>query len=355
MKMCCTNCFHNTHIIEIIEKNNQIGDCSFCGAQSVFVINIDPEFSFEITYPLRGIKVAYRNSGYKIDELLTRHIDLLNPQTTSEAKKDLVRVIFENVIDEDDINFTFTLNPPREKLGRSLLEAWEKFKEQIRHENRFGFGIDPRLKEALTEILTINKKLLPKGEEYFRARLGNPPGTRFYAYEKEEIMAAPKDMVSEGRINPRGIPYLYIASRSQTAIAEVRPYKGKNVSVAVVRLLEDLTISSFTNPIFHGKPLDSQVELYHLTEQINFELSKPVDEETKYLDYIPYQYISEFAKHLGFEGIQYKSALEDGINVCVFYPDKVEWVESDLYEVTAIKVEAASLSNPLDHVLNLDV
>ncbi|MFZ0569740.1 MAG: RES domain-containing protein [Rhodomicrobium sp.] len=37
--------------------------------------------------------------------------------------------------------------------------------------------------------------------------------------------------LSEGRANPRGIPYLYLASTRDTALAEVRPWIGSHITV----------------------------------------------------------------------------------------------------------------------------
>src|SRR6266566_4486089 len=50
----------------------------------------------------------------------------------------------------------------------------------------------------------------------------------------------------EGRVNPKGIPYLYLATHRDTAVAEVRPWKGGVVSVGQFRVVRDLRLVNTT-------------------------------------------------------------------------------------------------------------
>ena len=69
-------------------------------------------------------------------------------------------------------------------------------------------------------------------------------------------------------------------------------------------------------------------------------LSKPVDKNKTPLEYLPTQYLCEFIKNRGFEGVLYKSFLGSGHNIVLFDENKVECIETKLYEVTSIKVES---------------
>lgn len=136
-----------------------------------------------------------------------------------------------------------------------------------------------------------------------------------------------------------GIPYLYLAENLETSIAEVRPYKGKEISVATVKINERIRISSFNNIAFHGKTLFEQYQLYSLTDKVNMDLSEPVEEETKYFNYIPTQYVAELAKHLQFEGIAYRSSLENGMNYCLFTPKNPTWISSRLFRTKQVFID----------------
>jgi hypothetical protein len=50
------------------------------------------------------------------------------------------------------------------------------------------------------------------------------------------------NQASEGRVNPKGIPCLYGATSPNTAVAEVRPWKGELVSVGKFTLCRSVEI-----------------------------------------------------------------------------------------------------------------
>lgn len=57
-----------------------------------------------------------------------------------------------------------------------------------------------------------------------------------------ERMKPLRDRAREGRANPKGIPYLYVSTQRETALAEVRPWVGSLVSVAQLRIDRDLKL-----------------------------------------------------------------------------------------------------------------
>lgn len=48
------------------------------------------------------------------------------------------------------------------------------------------------------------------------------------------------DHAKEGRVNPVGIPVLYLASTEESAISEIRPWVGSEVSAPQFKVLRDL-------------------------------------------------------------------------------------------------------------------
>ena len=57
------------------------------------------------------------------------------------------------------------------------------------------------------------------------------------------MMKPVAEYTREGRANSSGIPVLYLASTEQTAISEVRPWVGTEVSVAQFRVTASLVLS----------------------------------------------------------------------------------------------------------------
>jgi hypothetical protein len=63
------------------------------------------------------------------------------------------------------------------------------------------------------------------------------------------------------------------------------------------------------------------------------EISKPITPREAELEYLPSQYLCEFMKSLGYEGIVYNSSLSDGDNYALFIDDATTLVDLKEYEI----------------------
>jgi hypothetical protein len=59
------------------------------------------------------------------------------------------------------------------------------------------------------------------------------------------------------------------------------------------------------------------------------------------IDYIPSQYLCEFIKTRGFDGVVYRSSVSDGINLALFDPEKATGGTVSLFNITRVSVEVA--------------
>lgn len=91
---------------------------------------------------------------------------------------------------------------------------------------------------------------MPAGKLFWRAQLGHylrRVGKLSDGY-KEEVAYGPSRMkpraerASEGRVNPKGIPCLYLSTTADAAMSEVRPWVGAAISLAQFKVLRPLTI-----------------------------------------------------------------------------------------------------------------
>ncbi|MCL2474836.1 MAG: RES domain-containing protein [Chloroflexi bacterium] len=144
----------------------------------------------------------------------------------------------------------------------------------------------------------------------------------FWGVDASGSDAPPSEKTEQGRINPMGISYLYTARNAVTAIAEVQPSVAEYVSVASVKILKSLKIfcfdfnKAFQNSKIMKKPIHeikrqlgtSYIELKDFFDTISELFSKAAVGDTK--NYYVTQYISEFVKNKGFDGIEYKSSLK---------------------------------------------
>lgn len=152
---------------------------------------------------------------------------------------------------------------------------------------------------------------------------------------------------TQGRMNPEGISCLYTAKDIETCIKELNPGYEELVSVAKIKVNEELRIvdlSKGSSALGNG---DDIFQLY-LSVYIQ-ELITQGGDNTQ--DYIFPQYIAEYCKYLKYDGIAYRSkyysrnnVLNDiGINITIFNYDKCEPISSKLYRVNDITLKASEL------------
>ncbi|NVK55438.1 MAG: RES family NAD+ phosphorylase [Alteromonadaceae bacterium] len=166
------------------------------------------------------------------------------------------------------------------------------------------------------------------------------------------------DRAREGRANPTGIPVIYVGSMVETAISEVRPWVGAELSVARCKVLRplrtlDLSIghgqSSFggraLSHIFGGRELTPEEKEKAVWIDIDNAFSEPVTRSDDRADYAPTQILAELFRSEGYDAIVYKSHFGDdgdkkGYNIAIFDPEVIDIVTCAPYRVKSIKVEA---------------
>ena len=141
-----------------------------------------------------------------------------------------------------------------------------------------------------------------------------------------------RDRASDGRVNPRGIPCLYMATDDATAVSEVRPAIGAYVTVAGMKCLRELKLidcSVLVNEQFiYFKEPERKEREKAVWSNIDRAFSAPTDRSDDAAEYAPTQILAELFRSLGYDGVAYKSAFgEDGYNVAIFNIDdfEVEW------------------------------
>jgi hypothetical protein len=73
-----------------------------------------------------------------------------------------------------------------------------------------------------------------------------------------------------------------------------------------------------------------------LLERLGEELTRPVLPSGAAIDYIPSQYLCEFIKNRGLDGVVYRSSVSDGINLALFNPEKATGGTVSLHNYTGI-------------------
>jgi len=186
-------------------------------------------------------------------------------------------------------------------------EKWEELVDQLKRSRYF---IDKNLK-VFDFIRDMNESSINPGEIFYRARMGT-------YIRPEDLGAPPSDRVTGGRLNPRAISYLYVASELETAISEIRPWIGASVSLAKCVPQVQMRIKDFT--LNGGSP----GAVNDFKRVINNLFATKVDPSNNELEYLATQAVAEYIREQGYDGVKYFSSThETGINLTVFDPGKM--------------------------------
>lgn len=275
-----------------------------------------------------------------------------------------------------------------EEKTKEEYEMWHEFLEEISHKNRYF--CNHKILDRITKIVNTSTIILPRSSYVYRARIFNEDisiyekfksfklntstvtnsednlksiimrmneskeraifekkkATSFWGYDKENsFVPIDHKVVNNGRANPLQIIYLYCADEPITAASEVRGIIEDYISIAQIELLEDLKIVDLTYELINNVQEEDQFLAYLLLESFR----KPNRGEE--FQYIPTQYISEYIKSLGFDGIKYCSSLYPrGRNYAIFNYDKCVPINSSLYSVEDVCYNLSCIA-PVDNNL----
>ena len=223
------------------------------------------------------------------------------------------------------------------------LQVWQSFVVGLKKENRFTLAKEPaRFIELVIDYAKEHKTTTLKRDTLlYRARINEGAENR-KPFSLKHMGAPPAHLAGHGRLNPRGIPYLYLASDRITAVSEVRPWVGCNITMAEFTLNADCEFISFSKEHFVNIPKGKEYEGPEFTwrELIIWLFSTPFDPRDD-TAYIPTQYLAERIKGAGFAGIIYDSELSsNGYNVTLFDINAATGVRREEAHVTSVEVKA---------------
>ncbi len=172
----------------------------------------------------------------------------------------------------------------------------------------------------------------------------------FYGYNEKDSFVPPVEQTKDMRANYKYIPYLYCANNPYIALVEIRPRLGSLVSVATIVNEEPMRLLDFT---IQNKPSKMSEAKKNLFLDLSILFSNPVANDDDILDYIPTQFIAEFAKNMGYDGIAFSSSLTPNINknnpdrynFVIFNYNKCRVVKSNVVKITNIDIESSQIDD----------
>lgn len=336
---CCAECFGDRGLRrDIIPlRSTATGRCSYCGSDNVAVL--EPA---ELSEYFELLVSAYRRDDagkilvqwFREDWAMFQHARM-----DDSRAKDLLG----EILDDGEIarqTFLPATDPTTDRLSE-----WEKFRDELMYHNRYfpEATIDLDRLEALLSPLTLDSDEVPT--VWYRARIQ----TGDAAFTVDQMGAPPNRIASHGRANPAGIPYLYLGSTQGTAISELRPHTGEMVCVADFTTPPNLKLVDLRSPRKMVSPflLEDAADIGRMRSDLPFlerlgdELTRPVVPQSAAIDYTPSQYLCEFIKKRGYEGVIYRSSVSDGMNLALFDPALAQSGNVAQYRVTRVTVDIA--------------
>lgn len=344
-RFCCASCFGDPGLARnIIPKvvadgtgHHRVGDCGYCGTKDT--TTIDPsalsqwfEMVLDCYVPSSG--------GKSLAALLGEDWHLFQHSGMDEA---CVQELLADILDDHEVvRRSFT---PISLLIHETPERWDDLRDEMMHRNRWFLDqpIDlDRLSQLLEQLITPPEVFTDITDLWRRARLlsNDEP------FSIEEMGAPPAHLAGHGRANPAGIRYLYLGSTDKTAVAELRPHTGEMACVATFEVPPILAID-LREPRRSASPfiLENAEQIaalragLPLLERLGEELTKPVQPRSASFEYIPSQYLCEFIKKQGYQGVVYRSSISDGVNMALFDPGLASGLEVKIALVDRVTVD----------------
>ncbi len=349
---CCSNCFTDAEIKAVIEGKKVMGSCDFCGCHDVYVYEIGKDQTIpemlndiiDVYTPVLALSAAFPRDK---TDLLKNH--LYNNWSIFNLQSDAIYRLITSLCSERyaeqpelfDNPVGITQSQDRDYLEEnSILKnyRWDDFVQGIKNVNRFHSDFINT--EKLLVFLKCARKMHHKGETLYRSRMcPNEKG-----FTRKSMGPPPANKAKGGRVNPTGISVLYLSDSKETTLYEIRAGVYDYVTVGSFRLQRDIEvinlagvdrISPFIGIDSGFDAVQYAVNIDHL-KMIAQEVAKPLRNDNV-LDYLPTQYISDFIRSKGYDGIEYISTMcRNGTNLAVFDPSLFKCTGTNVYDIDSI-------------------
>lgn len=351
MPLCCQNCFDDPILHKEIRDNGENGNCHYCGANDTLCIEASElethflnlaELYNEVENFMPGEELK-EHEGVFLGEAIQDDWGIFNfeyemyekflSDALSNAGGEYSRhpkldsfVKIEHEYWGDDLQFEHDMS-----------NAWREFSEEIKYGNRFfpTKSLDLNLLNQLLGHFTYTNA----GSSYFRCRRSE----NGICKPLDQMGAPPRNSTPNGRANPHGISYLYLASDRLTALAETSDPKINAYSVGEFQVMPGLKIldlrrPAIDSPFRFGSELSAVMLTYKYLVKLSEEISKPIDKAVSDYEYVPIQYLCENFKHQGYDGIVFRSSKGAGYNLVLFNPAKSAALNVALFDRNGNKI-----------------
>jgi hypothetical protein len=171
-----------------------------------------------------------------------------------------------------------------EAIKNEKSNTWRVYKKELQQKN--FYLLEDEARKTFANLLDNLTHKIPKGENYFRARIGYKenieeigisPVTIKVPFSEDELSAPPILKAKAGRANRQGVAFLYLASDSTTAFGEIRPHPGHYVSYGEFISQKDLKVADLRFiDLMKFYCDEKKLQLFKLLKDLSDELSIPI-------------------------------------------------------------------------------
>ncbi|MCL4559793.1 MAG: RES family NAD+ phosphorylase [Chloroflexi bacterium] len=221
---------------------------------------------------------------------------------------------------------------------------WLEFADEIKFGNRF-FPQNSKVLRVIDEIFDKHFGTLGTGTKLYRARLielsdMNIQDEVLSGFSEKGSMSPDTQIATAQRASPEKISYLYVAQDEYTALSETRPGIFSFISLAELESVDELRILDIWFDI-------NVTDMSSDFSQLATSFSAVIAEKEKEIDYLPIQYVAEYIKNKGADGIRYISyQSQGGKNIVIFRKEKVEFLQSKILYNQNVAYSFLDLTNP---------
>ncbi len=341
----CVNCVKDKELKDLITQKGESEFCSLCKKQDTPAINCANKelknlFRSLVRFHYSQWEYDHNFGGDDICLLFQKENLLLNDWRSSgtEDGDDLWNVItelvwFENYNDE----VTIVSDNPYVAIKNDYCRKIKYFNDQLQEKNYYE--VECEAIEFIKDIISETAVTILNGAKYYRARVGYlehgiPRNFDWYRkrhfmpYKANQIGRVPPPRAKNGRMNRKGVSFLYLASDLYTAVAEVRPYPGQCVSTGKFVSNNDIKVIDLTDIKISKYNSDSKLDEFLTLKTMNELFSRPVPNQTG-SQYVITQLLADVIRKLEYDGVVYKSHVGSGTNLVIFNPSFFQYTEEE--------------------------
>lgn len=347
MDSLCQQCVSDAHLKRYIEQQGELIDvCGICESQQVKAVEQDAA----LTQLVRALVRFYfdewdyntHDGGTDIETLIWDNRELFSDRFFAHedpALDFLSSALREGYYDYDKGISLYSghsngRNPPfpaiqfsHSKFEQSIvrLSASKRYGELLQSIAQTIDYCEQHIRNNPTDLVLYRARIGIAEEGYDEHDFQYRRKKYFRPFQDKEIGVAPVTVASKGRMNREGFSFLYASEDPNTAVHEIRPAPGDQVSVGAFNQVQPLVIADFTRvDLLDFFRSDASMaifeELYHLNRLLSHAVGTQKD-----FQYLYTQLLAEELIRRGFDGIRFSSSLTNLANYAVFSTEKFAW------------------------------